>query len=127
MAIDRIVVLSNDTDVFVLLCYFGGILNRNGLSELWFKTGVADTTRFIPIHTLAGQNGELCSVLPALHALTGSDCTRKVGPKAAAVKSNPLQYLKEFGLNMPDIDGIYAMADRAEAYLVQVMKKGNIV
>ena len=38
-------------------------LDNNGLPELWIKAGVADTSRYIPRHTLAVKIGqELCRV-----------------------------------------------------------------
>lgn len=68
----RVVVISSDTDVFVLLLHYWEKLKYSGLKELWMKAGVADSTRFIPIHLLATSVGQgLCDVLPAVHALTG--------------------------------------------------------
>ena len=84
------------------------------------RGGVANSTRYIPIHTLAQRLGiDVCKVLPAVHTLTGCDTTSKVGTKAAALKVNPTLYLKDFGKNMQtDID-------KAEEYLVQVVKAGT--
>ena len=70
---NRIVIQSPDTDVVVLsVAHF----QRLGCNELWFKTGVKDKSRFIPIHTLAAKFGsQLCDSLLSLHALTGCDST----------------------------------------------------
>jgi hypothetical protein len=82
----RIVVLSADTDVFVLLLYYWKQFHENGLKELWQKAGVGDSTRHIPLHTLASCIGDdLCQNLPAIHTLTGCDYTSKFGTKYMAV------------------------------------------
>ena len=61
------VVLSNDTDVVILLLYYMPAFIEHGLKELWLRGGIGDKTRFIPIHTLFEKVGkDLCSVLPAL-------------------------------------------------------------
>ena len=42
--------------------------------EVWFKTGVRDNLRFIPIHQVYQKLGHsLCSALLGFHALTGCD------------------------------------------------------
>ena len=43
--ISKIVILSSDADVLVLLMYYWDILHSNGLSELWMKAGIVDSTR----------------------------------------------------------------------------------
>lgn len=65
----RIVVQSPDTDVAVLcVAHFEDLQCQ----ELWFRTGVKDRLRFIPIHLLQSSLGQpLCKALPAFHALTG--------------------------------------------------------
>ncbi|KAG1682452.1 Solute carrier family 22 member 2 [Nymphon striatum] len=121
----RIVVLSSDTDVSILLIYYWATFLSNGLQELWVKAGVGDSTRFIPIHTLASRLGSaLCHVLPAVHMLTGCDYTSKVGTKQAALNNHPETYLKGFGTcaNVQDMDLVII---RAEEYLVHVFKKGT--
>ena len=121
--LERIVVLSADTDVFVLLLYYWDTLHVEGLNELWMKAGVRDSTRHIPIHSLAFRIGfDLCKVIPAVHTQTGCDYTSKVGTKPAALKANPL-VLENFGLSRsgPTEEDIA----KAEMYLVQVMKKGT--
>ena len=67
------------------------------LDELWMRAGIGDTTRYIPLHIIADRIGALSSVLPAVHALTGSDITSKFGTKA-----DPTLYLKDFGVNPND-------------------------
>lgn len=115
------VVLSNDTDVVVALLYYMSLFRKKGLQELWLRGGVGDTTRFIPIHTLSGKLGEnLCSVLPAVHSLTGCDITSKIGTKRSALVTKPVKYLGTFGtkdsLSNKEIK-------EAEEYLVNVLKR----
>lgn len=50
------------------------------------------------MHSLAMHYGELlCSTLPALHHLTGSYYTSKVGTKTSALQADPEKYLIDFG------------------------------
>ena len=86
----RIVVLSTDTDVFILLVYYWRELKTEGIEELWMKAGVGNSMRFIPIHILSLRIGpSLCKVLPTIHTLTGCDYTSEVGTKLAALTANP--------------------------------------
>lgn len=87
------------------------------------KTGVRDTSRYVPVHDLADKIGlGLSQVLPAVRALTGCDYTSKFGTKHAAMKANPEKYLLQFGGTMNDID---RQVVSAEEYLVQVFKKSQ--
>ena len=114
--------LSNDTDVFVLLMFYWQTLQQQGLKELWIKAGVGETTRFVPVHSLAASCGvDYCQVLPAIHSLTGCDYTSKVGTKHAAVKVNAVKYLKGFGRSASLSEDIEA---DSEAYLVQMLNPG---
>ena len=62
-----------------------GFFFRNGSKEFWVKAGVGESVRFVPLHTLYDRLGaDLCSVLPAVHSLTGCDIASKVGTKHAA-------------------------------------------
>ena len=120
---NRIIVLSSDTDVFILLMFYWSELNANGLEELLVKAGVGDSTRYIPIHILSKRIGRsLCQVLPAVHTLTGCDYTSKVGTKHAALIANPEMYLKDFVVATGNLDTVI---DKVEAYLTQVLKKGT--
>ena len=55
--------------------------------QLWFRTGVKDKLRYIPIHNVAQKLGpDLCNMLPAFHALPGCDTTSglsHIGKKTA--------------------------------------------
>lgn len=116
-----VVLLSNDTDVFVSGLFYWKILHMHGLSELWFKAGNDKTTRYIPLHRIAESIGNLCDVLPALHILTGSDCTSKFGTKPAALKAKPQEYLLDFGKETLNEQQII----NAEEYLVHAIKKNS--
>lgn len=122
--INCVVVHSPDSDVIILLlCHFSHF-QTNGLNQLWVKCGVGNSTRFMPIHIMAPQHGKLCSVLPAVHHLTGSDYTSKVGTKAAALKVNPQTFLSKFGHSVDEPE-LSKNVLKAESYLVQVIKPGT--
>lgn len=72
----RVIKQSPDTDVLVLCAtHFEGI----GCEELWFRTGVRDRLRYVPVHRLSQKLGQkLCKCLPAFHALTGCDKTSAI-------------------------------------------------
>ena len=88
--IQRLVVLSPDTDVFVLLLFYWDVLHENGLYELWLKAGNENSTKYIPKHSLASDKGpDLCKLITTVHTLTGCDYTSKVGTKQVTLKVNP--------------------------------------
>lgn len=60
--------------------------------------GAGAKKRTVPIHVVVSQlSSELCQVLPAMHHLTGSDYTSKVGRgKNQELKAKPDQYLLNF-------------------------------
>ena len=93
--IKQIVVWSPDTDVFILCIYHK---ERIYSPELWFRTGVKDKSRFIPVHTICTNFGsDLCKALLGFHALTGCDSTSgfaSVGKVKffEALKKHPTKY-----------------------------------
>ena len=120
----NILVLSGDTDVLVILLHFFFVLQEMGLKELWVKSGIRESVRHIPVHTLASKLGkELCEVIPAVHVLTGSDYTSKCGTKHASLAANPVQYLSGFGKTCSK-DELDIQVKQAELYLIKVLKKG---
>jgi hypothetical protein len=80
----RIVVQSPDTDL-LLLCV--SHYREIGCQQLWFRTRVKERLRYIPAHDVSTNLGpEICSALPAFHALTGCDSTSafsRIGKKKA--------------------------------------------
>ena len=69
----RLVTQSPDTDVLILsVSHFRSL----GCPELWFRTGLKDGQRMIPVHEIAHALGEkLSRSLPGFHAITGCDST----------------------------------------------------
>ncbi len=121
----RIIVLSSDTDVTVILLFYWQQFKAHVLTELWIKTGVGDLTRFVALHALAASlSRDVCEVLPAIHSLTGCDYTSKVGSKKAAIECSPVYYLKSFG-TITDGSQVERQIYKAEEYLVQVLKKNS--
>jgi len=120
----RIVILSSDTDVFVIAMYFYHLLAANGLAELWLRGGIGDKTRFIPLPVIAVMKVEkpMCEVLIATHVLTSCDITSKFGTKAAGIKAEPVRYLRDFGRAHTDVQDC---VQNAEKFLVQVLNRGK--
>ena len=118
--IQSVVVLSGDSDVFVLLMHYWHAFYLGGLKELWIRIGIADTTRLVPIHILAPKVGEsLCFILPLVHTLTGCDYTSKIGTKHAALLADPVTCLQDFDT----ITEEFELA--CEKYLVHTIKKNT--
>ena len=102
--IERVIIQSPDTDVAVIRCYHF-VTNLALLSKLWFKTGVGNKTRYIPIHTSVMDLGSpVCRLLPAIHVITGCDSVSSfsgIGNKTAfsilKTKTNEFIDMFEFG------------------------------
>ena len=63
-AASKVILLSNDTDVVVLGLHYWSLLKGHGLEELWIRAGVGNSTRHIPLHTLAEKmDPEICKVI----------------------------------------------------------------
>lgn len=112
----RVVVLSNDSDVFVLLIHFYNYFHDNGLVELWMRKSATD---IIPIPNLVEKMSPPSKVTLAIHFLTGSDVTSKTGTKASALKAQPEKYLQNFGRLLPPSAQSFELA---EEYLVKSLK-----
>ena len=96
--IRSIVVLLNDIDVVVLLLHYLYQLMSKGLEEIWIKFDVGQSTRLLPIYIIGTSIGQqLSSVILLMHILTGCDVTSKIGTKAAVLKTQPENYLMNFG------------------------------
>ena len=69
----RIVLQSPDTDVLALsVAHFSDI----NCAEFWFKAGVKDRLRYVPVHAVSQEVGKkMCRALLAFHAITGCDST----------------------------------------------------
>ena len=66
---ERIIVWSIDTDIAAICPRVTLLLN---IGELFFKTGVNNKKRFIPMHKICSEIGNDMS-LPVIHVLTGCD------------------------------------------------------
>jgi hypothetical protein len=77
----HIIILSADTDVFILGIYFWNKLALLGCLGLWFD-GSYKKKYISGCHLPAQSLGEnICRILPALHSLSGCDSTRRLGSK----------------------------------------------
>ena len=84
---DCIIIMSNDTDVIVMLIYYGNTLLKC-VPELWINSAL-DT--YLPIHEIVNSLGpQQCRVLPFIHSISGRDTTSfpyNTGKKAWLVAS----------------------------------------
>ena len=120
---DKVLVVTNDTDITVELLYYVPQFNQHGMNQLWIMAGRGRTTRYIPLHLLYTRMASgLCSVLPALYILTGSDAVSKIGTKKAALEAKPEALLKDFGQS-PFLSD--SMIQKAEEFLVKVLKHSS--
>lgn len=126
----RIVIHSPDTDVAILSIHF---VHNMQCEELWFKTGVKDKVRFLPVHTIASKLGvSACSSLPGFHALTGCDSTSglfQVGKKKAwkaLLKDETTQDLVgNLGTIIPPSDGTIQSCERFICSMYATSKKAG--
>ena len=73
MGYKNFVILSNDTDVLVLLLHYFKRFKENGIKKVWIRIGSGATRRHIPIHHLYSRMPKpLINVLLAAHIGTGS-------------------------------------------------------
>ena len=74
----RIIIMSPDTDVLVLAIHYFPQMSHT--KELWIQRGTVTSTsdrrRYIPVHAICKSiTPVMCHILPAAHALSGSDTT----------------------------------------------------
>ena len=83
---ERIIVLSNDTDIVVLI-----LRHKKGLQEMWVEFDTEEHRRKIPLHCLHAKRGEdFCNILLKAHVLSGNDVVSKIGTKYVAITCNQL-------------------------------------
>ena len=112
----RIVVQSPDTDAAVLCVYACSVIHAQ---QLWFRTGVKDKLRFLPVHRITEKLGDdLYSLLPSVHALTGCDSTsalyqigKRKAWKALAHTKDAYGNLADLGENVPPLDSVSRTAE----------------
>ena len=67
--------------------YHFGLCIYFGLKELWIVAGKNNAKFAIPEHTILDQlDTDVVDILPAMHALIGSDTTSKVGTKTSGLQ-----------------------------------------
>lgn len=90
----HIIILSTDTDVFILGIHFWNKLARLGCLGLWFD-GSYKKKYISGCHLAAQSLGEnICHILPALHSLTGCDSTSRLGSKKNSLKAASLDFVQ---------------------------------
>lgn len=90
-------VVSNDTDLCVLLLHHSCLFTKLGLTELLLWYGLGTNECLILLHILFKQlDQNLSDVLLEAHVLTEYDCTSKIGTKSSALKYLDI-CLKDFG------------------------------
>jgi hypothetical protein len=105
-SVERIIIQSPDTDVAVMCASH---YDEIGCTELWFKTGTKDKTRYIQMHDISRGLGKgLCTALIGLHALTGCDSTsalsgigKKKGLHALRKEHAYCDTLSQIGVDVP--------------------------
>jgi hypothetical protein len=114
----RVVIASNDTDTFALLLHYTPLFQELGLKEVWQQYGTGEKRRMLPVHQAVLKLGEpMAKTVIKAHILTGDDCMSKIGTKHAAIVSDPVQYLMNFGEENSLSDQDAALAEK---YLVRV-------
>ena len=108
----RIVLQTPDTDVMVLLVHY--MPQMQAVTEVCMETGritrTLDLRRRIPIHDIADSFGSaICSILPAVHALTGCDM---VSSLFGVGKTTVMKLVKK--LPRTDIDHLKALSEDDE-------------
>jgi len=95
----RVVVCSNDTDTFALLLHYTPQFQALGLKEIWQQYSTGEKRRMLPLHLQAVSKlgAPLAKCVIKAHILTGDDCMSKVGTKHAAIATDPVRYLMNFG------------------------------
>ena len=104
----RIIIQSPDTDVLVVAIHCYPKLQNT--TALWFQTGstsqTGDHRRYIPVHEICNNTPPIfAQILPAIHALTGSDTTSalyRFGKKSVMnivgnLGVHHFNYLEQFG------------------------------
>ena len=119
---DSLVVLTNDTDILVLLLRYMSLFVNMKLNSLYMQLGMGKHTRYFPMHKLFEALGETrCRNLIKAHIATGCDWISKVGSKTKAMVK--LDLLNEFG----EADLTEESFIAAEEYLVSVLKGKNTI
>ena len=95
-----VTVISDDTDVLVLILFHFKKFSRQGLRELYQKGQVSDK-KMQHIHTISTNIEEqFCRTLLKAHLGTGTDYLSKIEKKKSSLNANPEVVLKELGVKL---------------------------
>ena len=119
----RVTVVSEDTDVLVLLLHYFEKFHSLGLQNLFLQLGKGEKRRMLPVHIMFERLGkDFCQEILSAHLATGSDHLSKVGSKRCALTADPEKSLCNFGKTaILDEDQLKV----AEEYLVNVLSSSN--
>ena len=115
--------VSEDTDVLVLLLHYFEKFHSLGLQNLFLQLGKGEKRRMLPVHIMFERFGkDFCQEILSAHLATGSDHLSKVGSKRCALTADPEKSLCNFGKTaILDEDQLKV----AEEYLVNVLSSSN--
>ena len=75
----RVILPSNDTDIVVLGLHYRSLLKGHGLKELWIRAGAGNSTRHIPLHTLAERSAKsYCHSITSLVVIHPANLPQKL-------------------------------------------------
>ena len=119
----RATVVSEDTDVLVLLLHYFEKFHSLGLQNLLLQLGKGEKRRMLPVHIMFERFGkDFCQEILSAHLATGSDHLSQVGSKRCALTADPEKSLCNFGKTaILDEDQLKV----AEEYLVNVLSSSN--
>ena len=119
----RVTVISEDTDVLVLLLHYFEKFHSLGLQNLFLQLGKDKKRRMLPVHIMFERFGkDFCQEILCAHLATGSDHLSKVGSKRCALTADLEKSLRSFGKT--------ATLDKeqlkvAEEYFINVLSASN--
>lgn len=100
----HVIILSADTDVFILAIYYWKELANIGCLGLWFD-GSYKKKHLLGCHLAAESLGEsICNILPALHSVSGCDTTSRLGSKKQFLKAESEDFVQTALVSLGNLD-----------------------
>ncbi|KAG5898377.1 hypothetical protein JTB14_015808 [Gonioctena quinquepunctata] len=100
----HIIIISADTDVFILGIYFWKYLANIGCLGLWFD-GSHTKKYFLGCHLAAESLGErICDILPALDAISVCDTTSRFDSKMQCLKAASEDFVQTALISLGNLD-----------------------
>lgn len=122
----HIIIISADTDVFVLAVYFWKYLANIGCLGLWFN-GSHTKKCFLGCHLAAESLGEnICNILPALHAVSGCDTTSRFGSKMQWLKAASEDFVQTALMPLGNLDLNHEQYKQLEAVCTYIFSKKKL-